>query len=104
MRNDYTRERNRWDRISGEREVAMRAPTDDWMVWGDGYVASGPVTQVVRKDLIEIPADLVGLTGKALRKAMRDRRREEKLREGLDETIDEMVRDEHYGSHNWGGF
>jgi hypothetical protein len=102
MRNDYSRERNRWDRISGEQLSNMKAPSGDW--WDTGYSPSGPVQQVIRDDKIKAPPELAGLTGKALRKALKAQRREERRLGDLDEVLDQMVIEERYGADNWGAF
>jgi hypothetical protein len=102
MRNNYTRERERWDRISGQRDMAMTAPSNEW--WDTGYAPVGKVEQVVREDKIQVPADFAGMTGKALRKALKAQRREERSLGDLVEAIDELVIEERYGAENWGAF
>lgn len=105
MRNDYSRERNRWDRVSSR--IPKPPSADYWDCIDDGYTPSGEVKQVVKAPAIEIPSDLVGLTGKQLTKAMKKRRREEREqaeRDLLDVGIDEVVTHERYGADGWGAF
>lgn len=104
MRQDYSRERNRWDKLSSR---IPKPPSDYWDCMDNGYTPSGKVHPIAQAPVIDIPSDLGGLTGKQLAKALKKRRREERERaeqDLLDVGIDELVKHERYGGEGWGAF
>jgi hypothetical protein len=105
MKGNYSRERDRWDRISGERQAAMRSPDEEWFDFGS-TMHTIVVEQPQKREKGAPKRREIAAGGKAAKRA-RKMERDELARQAaeaeLAEVAEEMAKIDQYGE-SWGGF